>query len=93
MNRGRTWLLGVVALAAVAGGAFATRNLWSPQGAVAQAPAQPRLIAVEVAKAVKKSTPVRIEALGTVTADGQCCDQEPRRQRDHSKFISPTARA
>ncbi len=67
MNRGRTWLLGVVALAAVAGGAFATRSLWSPQGAVAQAPAQPRLIAVEVAKAVKKSTPVRIEALGTVT--------------------------
>lgn len=65
MNRGAA-LFGIVLLAA-AGGAYATRNLWTPQGAVAQAPAQPRLIAVEVDKAVKKSTPVRIEALGTVT--------------------------
>ena len=56
---------------AVAGAATATwkwnlQSLWSPQGAVAQAPAQPRLVAVEVATAVKKSTPVQIEALGTV---------------------------
>ncbi len=64
MNKGAA-LFGIVLLAA-AGGAYATRNLWTPQGAVAQAPAQPRLIAVEVDKAVKKSTPVRIEALGTV---------------------------
>lgn len=67
MNGRRTWVLGAVALAAVALGAYATRNVWSPQGAVAQAPAPPRLVAVEVATAVKKSTPVRIEALGTVT--------------------------
>ena len=39
-------------------------------GAVAQAPptrAAPRAVAVEVATAVKQSTPVQIEALGTVT--------------------------
>ncbi len=43
-----------------------------PLGAAAQAPqtkgpAAPRVIAVAVAPAVKKSTPVQIEALGTVT--------------------------
>lgn len=65
MNKGAV-VMGAVLLVA-AGGAYATRNQWAPQGAVAQAPAQPRLIAVEVDKAVKKSTPVRIEALGTVT--------------------------
>jgi RND family efflux transporter MFP subunit len=53
---------------AAAGAAVATRNLWSPQGAVAQAPAQARrVVAVEVATAVKKAMPVQIEALGTVT--------------------------
>ena len=57
---------------AVAGAAAATWK-WNPagpldpHGAVAQAPARPRLVAVEVATAVKKSTPVQIEALGTVT--------------------------
>jgi len=55
----------------VAGAAAAWKwnlqGFWTPQGAVAQAPAQPRLVSVEVAPAVKKSTPVRIEALGTVT--------------------------
>ena len=64
MNKGALAIAAV--LVAAAGGAYATRNLWAPQGAVAQAPAPPRLIAVEVDTAVKKSTPVRIEALGTV---------------------------
>jgi RND family efflux transporter MFP subunit len=44
--------------------------MWLPPGRVAQAPAaQPsaRAVAVEVAPAEKKSTPVQIEALGTVT--------------------------
>jgi len=63
--------LAVVAVLAVAGAAAATWKwnpaLFAPQGAVAQAPAAPRLVAVEVATAVKKSTPVQIEALGTVT--------------------------
>ncbi len=42
---------------------------WTPFGAVAQAPqtrAAPRPVAVEVATAEKRITPVRIEALGTV---------------------------
>lgn len=65
----RTLGLTVVIVAAVAGAAYATRSYWSPQGAVAQAPVTPqnRTIPVEVGKAVKKKTPVLIEALGTVT--------------------------
>lgn len=56
---------------AAAGAAAATwkwnlYGLWNPQ-AVAQAPQAVRTVPVEVATAVKKSTPVRIEALGTVT--------------------------
>ncbi|HKS65314.1 MAG TPA: efflux RND transporter periplasmic adaptor subunit [Xanthobacteraceae bacterium] len=65
--------LAVVVVLAAAGAAAATwkwnlYGLWSPQ-AVAQAPqgAASRTVPVEVATAVKKSTPVRIEALGTVT--------------------------
>jgi multidrug efflux system membrane fusion protein len=49
---------------------YAAASRWNPFGAAAQAPQQkaaPRAVAVEVAKAVKKSTPVQIEALGTVT--------------------------
>src|SRR5262245_48834548 len=64
----KTWGLGVVAVvAAVAIGLF-TRNAWSPQGAVAQAPqAASRGIPVEVTVAAKKQLPVQIEALGSVT--------------------------
>jgi multidrug efflux pump subunit AcrA (membrane-fusion protein) len=54
----------------VAGGyAAASRYGWIPFGAVAQSPQPPavRAVAVEVATATKKSTPVQIEALGTVT--------------------------
>src|SRR5947209_16912099 len=63
----RTWILGAGALLAMAGIAAGTRSLWSPQGAVAQAPPVARAVPVEVAQAVRKPTPVRIEALGTVT--------------------------
>jgi len=64
--------LAVLAVLAVAGAATATwkwnlQSLWSPQGAVAQAPAPPRLVPVEIARAEKRDTPVVIEALGTVT--------------------------
>jgi len=44
--------------------------MWLPPGAVAQAPQAPpasRAVAVAVAPAVKKSTPVQVQALGTVT--------------------------
>jgi RND family efflux transporter MFP subunit len=54
---------------ALAAAAMATRTYWSPKGAVAQAPVQnaARAASVEVATAVKKKTPVRVQALGTVT--------------------------
>jgi len=66
----RTLFWSTVIFLAVAGMAAGTRNFWSPQGAVAQAPQKQnasRTVPVEVATAVKKSTPVQIEALGTVT--------------------------
>jgi RND family efflux transporter MFP subunit len=89
MTRG-TWVVGGLALAALAGVALAaksqwipdraveslhallqaTKTVWSPNGAVAQAPrgpAGPRTIPVELGKAVRKPVPVRVEALGTVT--------------------------
>jgi multidrug efflux system membrane fusion protein len=65
----RTLVVGAVVVLAAAGiVAAATRGgLWSG-GAVAQAPrAAARAIPVEVATAQKKTVPVRIEALGSVT--------------------------
>jgi len=57
---------------AVAGAAAATwkwnlQSFWSPQGAVAQAPSQPRSVPVEVGQAEKKVVPYQVDALGTVT--------------------------
>jgi membrane fusion protein, multidrug efflux system len=65
----KTWVIGGAVVLALAGVAVATRPYWSPQRAVAQAPGQnaPRGIPVEVATAVKKKTPLRIDALGSVT--------------------------
>ena len=70
MKRRRT--LTVLAAVAVAGAAAATwkwnlQSFWSPQGAVAQAPAQPRSVPVEVGQAEKKVVPYQVDALGTVT--------------------------
>jgi RND family efflux transporter MFP subunit len=70
MNR-RIVLIGVAAALALAVGFVATRDYWSPQGAVAQAPkgkgkAQ-RAVPVDVAFAVKKRVPIRVDLLGTVT--------------------------
>ena len=65
----RALLIGVVVLgvAAAAGAWKWNPALFGAQPAVAQAPPAPRLVAVEVATAVRKSTPVRLDALGTVT--------------------------
>src|SRR5688572_5321194 len=66
----RTVLVGVAVVLALAGGAVITRDLWNPQGAVAQAPrpsAVPRGVPVVVAVAEKKRVPVQVELLGTVT--------------------------
>ena len=68
MIKRRTLLLGVAALVVIAGAAFATRNIWSPQGAVAQAPAaNARAVSVEVGEAAAKLVPLQVDALGTVT--------------------------
>ncbi len=56
-------LAGVAAIVAVV---LVTRNIWSPERAVAQQ-GGPRVIPVEVATAARESVPVRIVALGTVT--------------------------
>ncbi len=66
----RTVLVGVAVVLALAGGAVVTRDIWNPQGAVAQAPppnAQPRGVPVIVALAEKKKVSLQIELLGTVT--------------------------
>jgi RND family efflux transporter MFP subunit len=57
---------------AVAGAAAASwkwnlQSFLSPQGAVAQAPAQPRSVPVEVGQAERKVVPYQVDALGTVT--------------------------
>ncbi|MEN3375617.1 MAG: rane fusion protein multidrug efflux system [Hyphomicrobiales bacterium] len=65
----RALLLGVIVVGVAAGAAAWKWNpaLFGAQPAVAQAPPAARLIPVEVAQAIKKDTPVLIEALGTVT--------------------------
>jgi multidrug efflux system membrane fusion protein len=70
----RNLLFGVAAVLAVAvvvgakSGLIPTSwNPWSPQGAVAQAPRAERAVPVDVAVAVKKRVPVRVDLLGSVT--------------------------
>jgi len=70
----RNLLLGVaaaLALVAVVGAKSdlipAKWNPWSPEGAVAQAPRAERNVPVDVALAVKKRVPVRVDLLGSVT--------------------------
>jgi RND family efflux transporter MFP subunit len=70
VSRRRT--LTVLAVLAVAGAAAVSwkwnlQAFWTPQGAVAQAPAQPRTVPVEVGQAEKKVVPYQVDALGTVT--------------------------
>jgi len=54
-----------IGIAAVA--AYATWTSWLNGDASAQAPARPRLVSVELAKAERKSMPVDVDAIGTVT--------------------------
>ena len=66
----RTLVLGAVVVLVAAGIAVAAKRggLWSGGGAVAQAPRPSvRAIPVEIAVASKRTVPVRIEALGSVT--------------------------
>jgi RND family efflux transporter MFP subunit len=61
----RTWIIALVALAGV-GGYLLVRGNSGVDGAIAQAPVQ-RAVAIETGQAVRKTVPVKIEALGTVT--------------------------
>src|SRR6476646_8691023 len=55
-------VLGLVAL-----GAFVTRASWMGGGASAQAPQRARVVSVALAKAERKSVPVDVDSIGTVT--------------------------
>jgi RND family efflux transporter MFP subunit len=71
VSKRRILVMGGLILLAAGGYVVADRYGYRPFGAVAQAPQakgpQQRIVAVEVATAVKQATPVQIEALGTVT--------------------------
>src|SRR3954470_2507483 len=56
-----------VLLVGASAAAFATRSSWMGTGASAQAPQRPRMVSVELAKAERKSVPVDVDAIGTVT--------------------------
>jgi RND family efflux transporter MFP subunit len=62
----RKWFLGAAALALI-GAVLLVRGFSSTEKAAARAPAQARAVPVEVAKAIRKQVPVRLDALGTVT--------------------------
>ncbi|MGH6770574.1 MAG: efflux RND transporter periplasmic adaptor subunit [Xanthobacteraceae bacterium] len=71
MNK-RFVVAGVAVALALGVGFAASQNFWSPQGAVAQAPKGKGkkgqgVVPVDVATAAKKSVPVRVDLLGTVT--------------------------
>jgi RND family efflux transporter MFP subunit len=58
-------IAGAIGIVAVA--AFVTRSSWTGGGASAQGPQRPRVVSVELAKAERKSVPVDVDAIGTVT--------------------------
>ena len=62
----RKWLFGVAALALI-GVVLLVRGLWTSDGAAARSQAQARVVPVDVATAERKSVPVRVGSLGTVT--------------------------
>ena len=68
----RILLIGVAAALALAGG-YAAMRAFTPEGAVAQSPKGKgkAAVSVEVAQAVKKRVPVRIDLLGNVTPMAQ----------------------
>jgi RND family efflux transporter MFP subunit len=72
MNR-RILVIGVALALALAGGFAAMRGLGNQQGAVAQSPKAKGkgAVPVDVAQAVKKKVPVRVDLLGNVTPIAQ----------------------
>jgi len=62
----RKWLFGVVAIALI-GIALLVRGFWTTDGKAARSQVPVRVVPVEVAVAERKSLPVRVDALGSVT--------------------------
>lgn len=62
----RQWLIGGAALALI-GIAVLARGFWTTDGVAARTQGQARPVPVETATAERKTVPVRIEALGSVT--------------------------
>src|SRR6266508_3232822 len=58
-------LAGAVGIAVAAG--FITRSSWMGGSSNAQGPQRPRMVSVDLAKAERKSMPVDVDAIGTVT--------------------------
>ncbi len=56
---------GAIGIAAIA--AFVTRSSWTGGGASAQGPQRARVVSVALAKAERKSVPVDVDSIGTVT--------------------------
>src|SRR3954469_24230927 len=63
----RTLILVVGAIAIATAAGFITRSSWMGGSSNAQAPQRPRMVSVELAKAERKSVPVDVDAIGTVT--------------------------
>lgn len=64
----RTWVVGSAVVLVLAGAVLVLRSPWNQQAAVAQSPRAARVVPVTVATATRRQVPVRVEALGTVTA-------------------------
>jgi len=63
----RSLILLVGAIAIATGAGFITRSSWMGGSSNAQGPQRPRQVAVELAKAERKSMPVDVDAIGMVT--------------------------
>lgn len=64
----RSWLVAIVLVGGAAAAAVATRSSWLGSGASAQAPQQrARTVSVEVAKSERRSVPMEVDSIGTVT--------------------------
>ncbi len=66
MKKGTLVIVGGL-LCVAALGAFVTRSSWMGGGASAQGPQRPRVVSVELAKSERKSVPVDVDSIGTVT--------------------------
>src|SRR3954467_8954865 len=67
MKKRNLMICGGVLLVGALAAAFVTRSSWMGTGASAQGPQRPRVVSVELATAERKSVPVDVDSIGTVT--------------------------